>query len=898
MFINYRGEDSHSYGALLYQELRRRFGEDRVFLDCESIPAGADFVAELLSRVRSAPVLLAVIGPRWLTATDTAGRRRIDNPQDWIRRELAEAFTAGVRVIPVLTEQIAIPAEADLPAEIAALSRCQYRRLRHHDSTADLARIVTDLTRRDPTLAAAARSRDGAPRQLIGAPRHFVGRLDQLAALDHVLTTPDGPASDDSSLGDSGQAGPGGGVTAVISAIGGAGGIGKTWLALTWAHRNLHRFPDGQLSVDLRGFSPGDPAHPADVLADFLAALGVDREHQPTDLDARAALYRTHTTGKRLLILLDNAATTDQIEPLLPGGTTCTVLITSRHRLLALTARHGARPVHVDVLTDTEGRTLLHTALDDSHTHTHDDTSISTDTDRAITELIGLCHGFPLALGLVAARIRTHPDLLHDLVTDLRDLGVEALGSADLTASLPTVLSWSLRHLTEQQRTVFGLLGIAPGPDTTLPAVTSLTSLPQDRARKTLSVLEEASLLERRPGGRYVMHDLVGDYAATTAHDLPDDMRETALTRVMDFHRHTAVAANHLLVHNRTCLQPDPPMAGVCPHPLADAASAMAWMEAEHATLLATQRAAVTLGRHHLAWHLARNLHTFQDRRGHLHDAATVWRAALEAAAHLPDPATRIIAHRRLGRACSRLGLHEEATKHLNQALALAVHHHNLAEQAHAHRVLSTAWARRGDDRRALEHARHALDLHRTLDQPLREATALNQVGWLSARLGEFDTARDHCHAALTLHRHLHESGGEAATLDSLGFIAHRTGDHHQALDHYHQALTLYRTLGNTYEVANTLDDVGHPYIALGQHEPARAVWREALELYREQRRDTDTARVQRQLDDLDGATDSPTDLGTGVGPARSRPRGGVIRFAPGCVITAPGCCCWTTSPS
>jgi hypothetical protein len=153
VFINYRSEDSHSYGAMLYQELRRQFGEDRVFLDCESIPAGADFVAELLSRVRSAPVLLAVIGPRWLTATDNAGRRRIDNPNDWIRRELAEAFTAGVTVIPVLTGQIPIPAEADLPAEIAALSRCQYRRLRHKDSTADLARIVTDLTRLDPSLA-------------------------------------------------------------------------------------------------------------------------------------------------------------------------------------------------------------------------------------------------------------------------------------------------------------------------------------------------------------------------------------------------------------------------------------------------------------------------------------------------------------------------------------------------------------------------------------------------------------------------------------------------------------------------------------------------------------------------------------------------------------------------
>jgi hypothetical protein len=163
VFINYRGEDSYSYGALLYTELARQFGEEQVFLDCESIPAGADFVEELLNRVRSARVLLAVIGPRWLTATNPTGQRRIDDPADWIRRELAGAFAAGVRVIPVLTEQAEIPVEAELPADIAALSRCQYRQLRRHDPVADLARIAVDLTSLDPALAAAARGRDGAP---------------------------------------------------------------------------------------------------------------------------------------------------------------------------------------------------------------------------------------------------------------------------------------------------------------------------------------------------------------------------------------------------------------------------------------------------------------------------------------------------------------------------------------------------------------------------------------------------------------------------------------------------------------------------------------------------------------------------------------------------------------
>ncbi len=681
------------------------------------------------------------------------------------------------------------------------------------------------------------------PRQLGTAPTGFVGRVDQLAALDRLLTAPGGSPD---ARGDHDA-----GATAVISAIGGTGGIGKTWLALAWAHRNLHRFPDGQLCVDLRGFSPGEPRSAVDVLGDFLSALGVDRDHQPPELDARVALYRTHTTGKRLLILLDNAASPDQVVPLLPGGDTGTVLITSRDRLRGLVARHSARPVHLDVLTDTEARTLLHAALDDTRT---------ADAQRAVTELIALCGGFPLALGLIVARVRTHPDLLDDLAAELRDLGLDALDSDDPDASLPSVLSWSLHHLTDRQRTVFGLLGIAPGPDTTLPAVVSLTGLAPTAAHRALSALEEASLLQRRPQGRYSMHDLVRDYAATTARDLPDGAREAALERVMDFHLHTAHAADRLLDPHSALVRPDPPAPGVHPLPLSDAAAAMTWLEDEHATLLATQRAAVALGRHHLVWHLAWELETYHFRRGHWHDALAAWRAAADAAEHLPDPTARIRAHRLLGRACSRSGLHEQAEDHLDRALALAVRHPEPAEQAATHEALAVACGRRGDDVRALEHARHALDLHRALGDPVREANTLNVVGWFAARLGHFDTARDHCLAALTLHRRHRHPDGEAATLDSLGFIAHHTGDHRQAVDHYRQALTVLRTLGHTYRLAVTLDAMGHPHIALGQHDQAREAWRQALELYREQGRTTDARRVRQQLHNLDNTTGTNSD--------------------------------------
>ncbi|PWK87375.1 putative ATPase [Lentzea atacamensis] len=630
--------------------------------------------------------------------------------------------------------------------------------------------------------------------------------------------------------------------TVLISAIGGAGGLGKTWLALAWAHQHAERFPDGQLFVDLHGFSPVDePMAPAVAMRGFLDALGADPGRIPPDPDAQAALYRSLVAGRRMLVVLDNAASAQQVVPLLPGSSTCTVLVTGRTRLASLIDRHGARHLQLDVLPRWEAHALLAARLGADRVAAE---------PAAAAELVELCGGYPLALSITARNAAAFP--LAEAAADLRELGLEALDhDSDPAASLPAVLSWSLRRLTGEHRIVFGLLGIAPGPDTTLPAVVALTGLSPARARRALSALEAASLLERSQGGRYAMHDLIRAYAATTAHDLPDDVRETALVRVMDFHLHTAHAADRLLDPIRQLVPLEPPASGVHPLPLPDAAAALAWLDAEHATLLATQRTAAALGRHHVVWHLAQRLNTFHLRRVHLRDALTTWRAALDAAAHLPDPTTRSRAHRFLGSACSRLGLHEEATGHLDQALALAVHREDVLEQAHTHRVLAFTWEQRGDDRRALDHAQHALDLYRSAGQRVREAETLNVVGFLAARVGDLTTAWDHCQAALTLNRQLHNPDGEAGTLDSLGFIAHRSGDHHQALDLYQQALTLYRGHRQGNEVPDILDHIGHPHAALGQHDHARSVWQEALELYRDQGRDNDAARVQRQLDGL-----------------------------------------------
>ncbi|SES19107.1 ATP-binding protein [Actinokineospora terrae] len=665
------------------------------------------------------------------------------------------------------------------------------------------------------------------PRQLPARPSGFVGRDRHLAELDAVL---DGAA----------------GAAMVVSTLGGTGGIGKTWLALAWAHRHLDRFPDGQLFTDLHGFSPeGRPKTPETAVRGFLDALGVDPGRVPPDPDSQAALYRSLVAGKRMLVLLDNAATADQVVALLPGSPTCTVLITGRRVLTSLIDRHGARHLAVGTLARAEARALLGARFGADRLDSE---------SAAVDELIDLCAGFPLALSIIARTVTSRGGIPAAVVAaELRESGLDVLDNdTDPASSLPAVLSWSLRYLSAEQRTVFALVGIAPGTDTTPHAVASLARLSPAHARKALSALEEASLVDRQANGRYGMHDLVRHFAVATADtDLPDQVREAALARVLDFHLHTAYAADDLLDAHGNPLRPGPPAPGVHPIPLRDADSGMAWLAAEHATLLASARTAAALGRHLVVWHLAWVLETFNVRRGHSRDALALWLAALDAAENLADPALLLRAHRLLGRCYSRLGRHAEAIEHLDVALDLATRHGDLAEQAHTHETAALARGRLGDDGQALDHARQALALCRALGRSEWEADALNTAGWYAACLGDFDSARDQCAAALDRYRHHQDTAGEAAALDSLGFIAHRTGDHRGAVEHYDRALVLLRDIGHTYEVADALVSVGEAHLALGQTEQTRTAWDEAFDLYQRQERATDAASVQELLDNL-----------------------------------------------
>lgn len=677
-------------------------------------------------------------------------------------------------------------------------------------------------TRKNPTRPLAP-----TPRQLDPIPQGFLGRDQWLATLTRTYA-----------LDEEGRHASGG--LAVIYA---PGGMGKTWLALTWAHRYLTWFPDGQLAVDLRGSDADESKAALDVLADFLAVLGVDHDHQPAGLEARTMLFRALTTGKRMLILLDNAANVDQVVPLLPGGSTCHVVITTRYKLTPLLIDHGAVRLHLDVLTDIEACTMLTLALDTAHR--------TPDAEGKVSGLIGPHGGVPLTLGLIAARLRNRPDVLDGLITELHAIGRDALHTV---ASLPNILSWTLRHLTERERITFALLGAAPGPDVDLAAAASLTALPEPELHAALRALVEAALLVRAPDGRYTMHDMIRPYAQESSQA---PAQAEAMERIVDFYLHTAHSANRLLQPHSEPISLDPPDPGVHAYQPANRREALAWLSTYHPHLLAAQRTAANLGRHHAVWHLAWNLETFYNLRGYRREALDVWLAALDAAAQLSDPATLIRTHRILSRSYSRLGVHERALRHLEQALDLGERHQVPTEQAHTHRELAAAWERKGNDQRAWDHARHALDLYRRLGQPALEAQALTQMGWHAARLGELDAARFHLHAAIILHRIHQNPTGEGTTLAGLGYTANRAGDHQRALDLYHQALTLLRPLGRADQVADILDNMGHPHVALGRHGQAQAAWREALKLYRDQGHAADADRVQQQLE----STSRPGDV-------------------------------------
>ena len=655
----------------------------------------------------------------------------------------------------------------------------------------------------DPVLPARPVPGRPVPAQLPLDVRGFAGRGTELATLNRLVT----------GVGDE--------ATATVVALMGTAGVGKTALAVHWAHQVTGRFPDGQLYVNLRGFHPGAPAmSPAEAVRGFLDAFAVQPDAIPVSLDAQAALYRSLVAGRRVLVVLDNALDTEQIRPLLPGTPECLVMVTSRNRLTGLVAGEGAYPMTLDVLSEVEAGEFLVRRLGADRVAAE---------ARAAVDIAGQCARLPLALAMVAASAAIHPGF--PLVSLSRELSAARgkLGG-DPESDVWAVFSWSYERLKPAASGLFRMLGLHPGPDIATAAAASLLGQPVEGTRPLLDELARAHLITEHVPGRYVLHDLLRAYAAELARTVDAEAdRLAAVRRAVDHYLHTAYAAAVLTYPHRLPLDLATPEPGSDPVGLADAGQAVAWFTTEHAVLLGVQKLAAEHGLGDRTWQLADALAGYLDRRGHWHDWAAMERTGLAAAEKAGDLAGQARASGHLALSYVALQRYDRAQEHLCHSSELLGQLGDSAGQAYNHLFMSLLHDGQGDYAAALRHAEQALDLHRTAGHQLGFAQALHCVGLAQIHLGRYPEAIIHCEQAIALHRGLGDRHGVAHTQHSLGLAHHHLGHHRDAIANFRQALEMLREAGDLHYEAETLTRLGDTQHAAGDIEAAGTSWQQAL---------------------------------------------------------------------
>lgn len=648
------------------------------------------------------------------------------------------------------------------------------------------------------------------PRQLPAAVAHVAGRTAELARLDEVAQEADERAT-------------------VVMITGGAG-VGKTTLAIDWARRAAAKYPDGQLYVDLRGFGP--PAlkvPPGDAVRTAIEALGVPPAHVPTSLDAQSALYRSLVAGKRVLVLLDNAADAEHVFPLLPGTPGCLTVVTGRRLLPGLLTR-GAHPIVLDVLARDDARDLLAARLGAGPVSA---------ASAAVDRIIEACAGLPLALAIVSARAAASPRFsLTALAADIDEFrsSLDALASADADTDIRSVFWWSYAALSPAAQRLFRLLSLDCGAVTSLAAAASLAGIAAADVRPLLGELCQAHLLTEHKPRRYGYHDLLRVYAAELlGHTDGEPGRVAALHRLLDYYVTTACQAARLIEPLR-----DPikvvrhPREDTTGEPFADREQALTWFHEHLPTLLAAVSRSADTGLDAHAWQLAWALADLLQWQGRWNERVTTLTTALAATRRLGDRDEQARAHRGLGVALTKLGRYEQAGGHLRQALKLYQELGNTVGQVRTHQGLSHVSERLGDHRGALRHVEHALRLSEPRGSTAGLGRLLNSAGWCHAQLGNLTQARRQCEHALTLLRDAGDRVAEAATWDSLGYISFRLGETEHALHLYMTALELRKAIGHRYGEAITLDRLGDTYEARGDLDAARERWQEALVILEE----------------------------------------------------------------
>jgi tetratricopeptide (TPR) repeat protein/transcriptional regulator with XRE-family HTH domain len=660
---------------------------------------------------------------------------------------------------------------------------------------------------RDEFVAAAlirpARPAGPVPAQLPRDAAAFTGRAEALARLD-----------------ESGDA---------VAVISGAGGVGKTTLAVHWAHRAADRFPDGRLYVNLQGFGPGDSAaDPADVLADFLTALGVERTAIPPATAARTALYRSRLAGRRMLVLLDNARDAEQVRPLLPGTGGCRALVTSRNRLTGLIATDGAVPVLLDVLADAEAEELLERRIGAERTAAE---------PGSVAAIAARCDRMPLALAIVAARAVMQPDAsLAEMAEELRDPAgaLDALDVGDAATDIRRVFARSFRALPTAPRRLFALLGLHPGPDIEAYAAANLAGLPLADTRRALTELVGMHLVSPRPGGRYGMHDLLRAYAAETAgSEVPHGDRRAAVHRLFAFYRHTVVRAGEL-AHTgaRMVLTAEEPAVAL---PLAGREAAMLWIRAERANLIATSERAAEHGDFDYAPNLNLALWNYLNDHGYSAECLAISSAAVEAARCGAEPLTLAYALSDMAGAMAAFGRYGDTIRYGEEARQLLHDHGDRDGERLLLGNLQELYTSIGDTVQARRCAEEQIAIVRSTGNRIAEAEAAVQLAFLNLHLGQPDEALAYARDALTIFEPTDRVRDRGEALWTLGAVHLRRGEYDQARVHLLRAQEVFRSAamhGNL--LARVLAALGRLSRALGERQAAGRYLTESLDMARE----------------------------------------------------------------
>jgi len=615
----------------------------------------------------------------------------------------------------------------------------------------------------------------------------------------------------------------------VISAIDGTAGVGKTALAIYWAHRIRRRFSDGDLYVNLHGYDFHAPVSAHEVMDYFLRSLGTPPSDIPEDLDARTSLYRSVLYGRRVLLVLDNAASADQVGPLLPTSESAFALITSRSRLPGLATTHATAQLSLDLMTETEALSLLREI-------------VGTDrVDREISSaqaLIRQCARLPLALRIVGDQVNMRSyTSLEAISADLsvNEPSIDNFSTADESLTVHRVFDWSYQGVSAEDATLFRRIGLHPGAEISVEAAAALVLAQPRDAERMLRRLAATHMVEEISDKRFTFHDLLRLYAKKRcATDDSDDERTAAFGNLAAWYTHTANNANKLIMPPRSAIHVTRDLVGTPPLTFPDFNAALAWCEVERPNLTLLIADAYTCGMYDIVCQLSSILRGFYNLRKHWNDWRITHDIAFKAASLLGDPATESALLNGIGTLLTQTGRGREAISYHEDALARRRMLADTVGIASSLDSLGHAYRDTGRFAEAVQCFQESLNIRQSTGDRKGEAWSLNNLGETEHETGHEESALSFLQRALAVRIEVEDSWGRGRTLHGLGETYDGLGNYIEATRHYREAVAVRREISDRWGVARSLDAWADIEQRNGNQARARMLWTEALEILKD----------------------------------------------------------------